>query len=525
MFLRIYLGLLAAVSLALLSSYLIFSAVNQMRMEAHNKAIYAGTFQLIKAGLSRHQGQKQREWLAIVKRLSGLPLSLTPLDSTDQAAKQAGKFDEDNFRFQQHLKDHTYQISMLIGQDQILKAEIESVSEQQLRVASLLILNELGRTKPEHLHDKLEQIQRLFSFPLTLGVLSETHLDSSQRARVRSGSATVVLNATEDGDSHSVYALINKQQDRVLIYGPIPIFVETPLSLLVSLLTLSILIIGLAAYGLVRRLEVRLQSMSRHVERFGPEDLTRRLNEPGDDAVAQLADNLDSMAGRIASLIEDQKHMSQAISHELRTPIARMKFRLDMLEMQTGNATSLDKIDGLKRDLNELNTLIDEALFFQKIDSLDTLMGSSIETLLLPECCLEITEKALPLASGKTLSMAIPDGTQAQANGTYLRRLLQNLILNALRYCHERVEISYQCNTDEHILIIDDDGEGIPKDLRESLFQPFQRAETSRNKKSGGYGLGLAIVKRIADLHRGQIIVTDSPLGGAQFRFSWPKKL
>lgn len=525
MFVRIYLGLLAAVSLALLSSYLIFTAVNQMRMEAHNKAIYAGTFQLIKAGLSRHQGQKQQEWLTIVKRLSGLPLSLTPLSAQDRAAKSTGPLDEDDFHFQRHPQDHTYQVSMLIGDDQILKAEIESVSEQQLRVAAVLIINELGRTRSEHLHEKLARIQQLFSFPLTLGILSETHLDNSQRTRVKSGSATVVLNATEDGDSHSVYAMVNKPQEQVLIYGPIPIFVETPLSLLVSLLSLSILIIGLAAYGLVRRLEIRLQSMSRHVERFGPEDLTRRLNEPGDDAVAQLAGNIDGMAGRIASLIEDQKHMSQAISHELRTPIARMKFRLDMLEMQTGNATSLDKIDGLKRDLNELNTLIDEALFFQKIDSLDTLMGSSIETLLLPECCLEITENALPLASGKTLSMTIPEGIQVQANATYLRRLLQNLILNALRYCHERVEISYQSSTDKHTLIIDDDGEGIPEDLRESLFQPFQRAETSRNKKSGGYGLGLAIVKRIADLHCGQIIVTESHLGGAQFRFSWPKSL
>jgi len=198
-------------------------------------------------------------------------------------------------------------------------------------------------------------------------------------------------------------------------------------------------------------------------------------------------------------------------------------FFLSHAQQSAESEVLAEKVEGLKRDLNELNTLVDEALFFQKIETLESLVASAMETLVLAECCQEIATKAQPLAPEKHITLQIDETVRVQANAVYLRRLLQNLVINALRHCEQQIIVRYRDTVNAHVIEVEDDGEGIDASLREQLFQPFQRAENSRNKKLGGYGLGLAIVKRVAELHQGQVSIRDGELGGACFCFEWPK--
>lgn len=547
MFVRIYLGLVSTILVSLLLSYLVFSWINDVREEQYNESVYQGTFSLIRDGLLRHQGEKRNEWLDIVRRLSGITLTLnhgpssttsyfkaTPSSETSRLIKQTKL--SDSGRYIAHIP---------IDNDTVLAAEFENVSEQQLRVALLLALNELHSVKGsanlgtdtnlDHqsgLDKEVERLQSFFPFPLSTASLTNVNLDATQLRRLKSGAIIVVL-ATDrhNVESQHVYALIDRNKDTLLSLGPIPIYSATPTSLVIFLVFLNIFIVGVAAYTMVRRLEKRLNSMSELVNEFGPKNLTPRLAHQGKrDSVSTLAENFNAMAERIAELIQDQKHMSQSISHELRTPIARMKFRLDMLgdkfePSDPRSHDSLEKINGLKRDLTELNNLVDEALFFQQVDSLANLVENSYETLHLKPCLEELGQTLQANSPDKHLVIDVNEDIPVNVHPNYFRRLLQNLILNGLRHANTTVKVSYESNADKHYLAIEDDGEGIEEALREVLFQPFQRAENSRNKKLGGYGLGLAIVRRIAELHRGTVIIETSSMEGARFLFSWPKAL
>ena len=111
-----------------------------------------------------------------------------------------------------------------------------------------------------------------------------------------------------------------------------------------------------------------------------------------------------------------------------------------------------------------------------------------------------------------------------KVDGHLFQRVLQNLLQNALHHAAHKIAVHYEAREDCFCLMIDDDGPGIPEQEREAIFAPFARLDSSRNRESGGFGLGLAIVFQIALWHDGGVTVSDSPLGGARFSFTWPQQ-
>ncbi len=537
MFVRIYLGLIGIILAAILASYLLFSTVNEARLITYNEDIFSGTFSLIREGLSRHKGKKQEQWLSIVKRLSGLDLQLPYSNQVELSAdeRQKLKAGEIVFRFDEPEEIFHVFAAITNAQEkdfQLVSTTIKSVTEQQLRVSALLVLNELGRFSAKDRTDQIIRLQDSYSYPLSNQHINKLPLDSKQTKRLLNGDVVVVLEIDTKGEEAlSVYSLIDKQTKQTLVLGPIPTFQTTPIALLITLLLVSLFITGLGAYFMVRRLEKRLQSMSTMMQQFGPGFFNTRVKDQGVDTVSELAGSFNGMAERISELITDQKHMTQAVAHELRTPISRMKFRLDMLENQLesiSDDSAQEKIQGLRKDLDELNHLVDETLFFQQLDTSTnkaSLANQKLSLFKVTDCIHDVEAKTHSLYPDKNIILNLPNKMECEveANLFYLTRLLQNLVVNALRYSNTCIQISIDALEDHYQVRVEDDGMGIDQEHWESIFQPFHRVESSRNKKLGGYGLGLAIVERIATMHEGRITLSDSDLGGACFTFIWPK--
>jgi two-component system sensor histidine kinase RstB len=224
------------------------------------------------------------------------------------------------------------------------------------------------------------------------------------------------------------------------------------------------------------------------------------------------------MAGRIRSLLRSQQELVQGISHDLRTPVARVRLRLELLQ---ADATQQERIAGIRRDLDELESLIDAAITYSRLDEGGIALAS--QPVDVAQELRAMLHDQRVLARDIELSADLPaPGRALAADRALLRRAVQNLLGNALRHARSRVEIELREAGSGVTIAIEDDGPGVPESQRERIFEPFSRLDESRSKTSGGYGLGLAIVRRIAERHGGRIACGVARLGGARFELVLP---
>jgi len=241
----------------------------------------------------------------------------------------------------------------------------------------------------------------------------------------------------------------------------------------------------------------------------------------GSGALKELAYSFDSMSSHIQRLLKVQREMINAISHELRTPIARLRFGLEVIKDEV-DQDNLMTIEALEGDVEELNTLVDEVLTYGKLEqgSLnlhfeDTNIRQLVDGVL--------QHNSLLLSHLKVEVAFSEDESGVLADAHHMHRALQNLILNAAKYANTKVSVVFHQDAERWQVDIEDDGSGIPLEDRDKVFIPFQRLDNSRTRASGGYGLGLAIVQRIAFWHGGAVLVDESELGGAKFSFIWSR--
>ncbi|NKC21098.1 two-component sensor histidine kinase [Pseudoalteromonas sp. S4498] len=233
-------------------------------------------------------------------------------------------------------------------------------------------------------------------------------------------------------------------------------------------------------------------------------------------AISNLTEQIRDLASQVARLIENQKLLVNAVSHDLRTPLARLKFALAMLPEQ-----SREQANDMADDVVEMEAMIDEMLAYARLEfEVDKLEVTSLDLCALVDDQInklsKLTDKQITL-NKKSTQVIVP------GNAHYLSRAIQNIVQNADKYGRSNIEISLECDKSSAYLHIEDDGDGIPKSQWESVFIPFSRLDESRSKDNGGYGLGLAIVRKIATWHRGSCHVGFSELGGAKFTLTLPR--
>lgn len=238
-------------------------------------------------------------------------------------------------------------------------------------------------------------------------------------------------------------------------------------------------------------------------------------------ALNELAENFDAMSGRLSALIQGQKELTSALSHEMRTPLARIRFALAVIGE---NASDSDKEDlaALAEDVQEIDRLVATMLNYARLDHPDAQMQWQ-ETPAEPWLKATIDKSRLP-DTDIQLTVA-NNASNVPMDARLMTLALSNLLVNACRHAKGRVDVSLTRNGACYCLQVDDDGEGIPEADRDRVFKAFTRLDGSRNRDTGGYGLGLAIVARIAGLHGGTASAGQSAtLGGARLTIAWPSR-
>jgi signal transduction histidine kinase len=229
----------------------------------------------------------------------------------------------------------------------------------------------------------------------------------------------------------------------------------------------------------------------------------------------ELAGSFDAMSARIHGLIRQQKELTGALSHEVRTPLARIKFALAVSDQDTGANPELASIS---QDVQEIEELISTMLNYARLDYPDReldLQHVRVDTWLA-----ETINSFRPLEQGPRIGQQAPAEVACFDPGL-IRLALSNLLVNACRYADTCVMISFSITDSRYTLSVEDDGQGIPESERDSVFKAFTRLDDSRNRETGGHGLGLAIVARIANLHGGTASASHSALGGAKITINW----
>jgi two-component system sensor histidine kinase CpxA len=245
--------------------------------------------------------------------------------------------------------------------------------------------------------------------------------------------------------------------------------------------------------------------------------------------VADLGRDLDRMAERIETLVEAQKRLLRDISHELRSPLARLNVALGLVRQQSQPAVEgyLDRIEG---EAERLNELIGQLLTLTVLESGHEQQAR--EDIDLAALVTEVADDAGFEAEGRNRQVLITDNDPLMVSGNreMLRRALENVVRNALRYTAEQtaVELSLRMERDDTsayaVMSVRDHGPGVPEAALGNLFRPFYRVADARDRQSGGTGIGLSIAERALQLHGGTIAASNVTDGGLMVKIRLPLK-
>ncbi|MBW8807334.1 MAG: HAMP domain-containing protein [Lysobacter sp.] len=258
--------------------------------------------------------------------------------------------------------------------------------------------------------------------------------------------------------------------------------------------------------------------------RFGDGDLSARARLRGGSSIHHLCMYFNNMADQIGRLIQSQRDMVNAASHELRTPIMRLEFGLANLADTLDDRVARARVHALRCDVEELDLLVGELLtlgMMERNGPLPTLEQVDLGALLRASTGVSAEELRI---RATTIEWAIAPGLeQIAVEPRSLSRAFSNLMRNALRYADSTIRVSAQGDGAAWRLIVEDDGVGIPVEDRRRVFEPFYRLDRSRDRATGGFGLGLSIVRQVIERHGGEIQVDGSSLGGARFIARLPR--
>ena len=279
-------------------------------------------------------------------------------------------------------------------------------------------------------------------------------------------------------------------------------------------IVLILLFVGVAAgaFPVVRRLTRRLENLKRGVERFGAGQLGQRVDDSGRDEVAALASSFNQAAERIETLLRSHQTLLANASHELRSPLARLKMAFAMLDDASAAQRERLSIE-IHANIAELDALVEEVLLASRLEA-----GSAVGEVQPVDLLALGAEEA---ARAEAVFEPEADLARVQGEERLLRRALRNLLENARRYGGPEVSLHLRAVGDGFDLVVADRGPGVPAEMRERIFEPFFRLP-GHAEMAGGVGLGLSLVKQIAERHGGRVRCEPRDGGGSHFVLHLP---
>lgn len=309
---------------------------------------------------------------------------------------------------------------------------------------------------------------------------------------------------------------------------PISYFVSVPLAGLTIRLTVAIFISGLICYLLSLYLTQPLRTLGMAAKSIATGKLHTRVGPVRGhkkDEIAELSNDFDRMAEQLEALISSKERLLQDISHELRSPIARLNIAIELAKNKTMHLAD-PEFSRMELESSRLNALIGEILDFARLEKSTTeleLAPTNLSALLsdiIYDANYEFGNDAQRLKAG------ILQPCQLELDKRLIHRAIENIVRNALHYTspeqHVYISLQYSEAKDQVYIDVMDNGPGVPEDQLEKIFNPFYRVDSSRTKKTGGYGLGLAIASRAVALHQGDIMAKNIATGGLLVRITLP---
>ncbi|WP_367162706.1 two-component system sensor histidine kinase RstB [Kosakonia cowanii] len=404
-------------------------------------------------------------------------------------------------------------MTMLVGL--VYKFTAERAGRQSLddlmKSSLYLMRSELREIPPHEWAKTLKELDLNLSFDLQVEPMNKFNLDPAAAQRLREGDIVAI-------DSEYTFIQRIPRSHYVLAVGPVPylFFLHETRLLDMGLMALIAISLAFPVFIWMRPHWQEMLRLESAAQRFGEGHLEERIHFDSASSFERLGIAFNQMADNINALIASKKQLIDGIAHELRTPLVRLRYRLEMSD----NLSEAEHT-ALNRDIGQLEGLIEELLTYARLDR--------------PQTELQLTTPDLPAWFSSYLDDARSMNPQhsllldCQAGDEYgaldmrlMERVLDNLVNNALRYSEGTIKVTLQRQGSLASMTVEDDGPGIAPAERERIFEPFVRLDPSRDRATGGCGLGLAIVHSIAQAFGGNVSCGESELGGAKFTFQWP---
>ena len=312
---------------------------------------------------------------------------------------------------------------------------------------------------------------------------------------------------------------------------PLSHFVQIPWAALTARLIIAMFISGLICYLLSIYLTQPLRSLCLAAKSLATGNLHTRVGRFAGhhkDEIAELSFEFDSMAEQLETLIKSKQRLLQDISHELRSPLARLQIAIELGRNKNNNVAK-SEFDRMEIECLRLNSLIGEALDFARLDQCANIINKlpvdlpALLDTIISDANYEFSKTTPRVVIGKL------ETCQLMLDKRLIHRAIENILRNALLYSpnDQMVIVSLYQDPLKNKVIIDteDSGPGVPKEQLTKIFNPFYRVDAAREKKTGGYGLGLAIAKQAIQLHKGEIQATNRKQGGLLVRIILPMDL
>lgn len=483
--------------------------------------LYGGTLTLLEQQLLM---QPQAAWpqkLAHISPYFGYGLSLQQMSTLSLSESQQAALSAGNILFIN--AEPEYLLKWLPNSDWVIRLFVDITQEEDIDRASsgtIYLLRKALEQTPVTQWQAL--IQRLSSqFHLRLQKQSTIVFTPSEQAQWDKRASFWRFDATHQ----LVFYTATPEKGMTLVVSSLPYSSNTPMVLLVVIL-MFVLLVSVGMFFWSYPLWRDLKRLSDATTQFGQGDLSQRSPIPKVAAVANLSRQFNQMAQCIEQTVQGQRTLTNAIAHDLRQPLHRMRYAFEILNTSSLTASEQARYQqSIEHSMQDLDHLINQTLQLSRYSHdreqirfseqvLAQLLQKECNHVALANPSLSVVLHAAPLIRLRTTWI----------DPTAIRRAINNLLSNACRYAVTTIEIhlNYDAGQDQWVIDVCDDGPGIPPEHREQIFNPFVQLDNASRTQEAGHGLGLAISQQVAHWHHGQLTVSDSLMGGACFTFRWP---
>ncbi|MFC0267285.1 ATP-binding protein [Kushneria aurantia] len=525
-FRRLYLMLFISLLLIFLVGLGAAWLINDWRQDSYRQRLASAPMALLTALVASQPADARDQWLSAYEDELGIRLAMSDPETLRLGFLERYRLNNGGVLARRAEGESGWQLYReLPGEDgAVLAAQFVGLSERQPILLVSLLRQWLELAPEAERETRFRSLRQRMAVGMGLGSGTPPGLSERQLASFNDGH--VVINIGADRANLSFYASL--PGGRWLMVGPLRPFEPLPLMVIAAVMAMLLLLFGMVIYLLLRSLERRLTRLEQITLRFTSGDFGARA-EPGQEYLTQLEQSFNTMADQVQSVLSSQQELMRAVSHEFRTPVARVRFALQMVDDMSDSPAIRRLLGGVDDDIEAIDRLIDEILTYARLDNTaDGSIPLAPITLAVGDMADEVVKTLTTLFPRLTLEVVGDSALRVHADRRYLQRALQNLVVNACHHAESRVRIQLTGDNQSVYISVEDDGPGVPEQSRRRIFKPFARLDDSRTRqreRNGGYGLGLAIVARVMEWHDGHVEVDSAPeLGGARFILCLPRE-